>query len=200
MGRWLPTQPRVGSRRRCRSEVRGRYPRLRRIAGGGGTRLPIGRRGRPSSNLHAPRVDVYAPLRLPLAWHALTCDPGAEPVAIDGAGRGDACVTVEFDVLDEPGETFLPLVGECVPRPAGQLVEPPLAIGAQDAFGVLGALLDDPSTEPVATNRIGRGNVGVAVDFDVVQQSAKTVLPLVGLVGSQCPVGQVLESVLAVWR
>ena len=71
------------------------------------------------------------------------------------------------------------------------------AVGVKGAFGVVVALHGDPLTERVAIDRVGRRDAGVTVAFDVVAESAETLLPLVG-VGVPCPAGQVLESVLAV--
>ena len=78
------------------------------------------------------------------AFVALHIDPRTEPVAIDRVGDRDAGVTVAFDIVLESAETLLPLVGEGVPRPAGQILESPFALGVKGAFGVRGALLYDP--------------------------------------------------------
>jgi hypothetical protein len=48
-----------------------------------------------------------------------------------------------------------------------------------------------------AIDRVGLRDAGVTVAFDVVQESAETFLPLVGL-AVPCPSGQVVESALAI--
>ena len=113
------------------------------------------------------------------------------------AGRGNASVTVEFDVRDEPGETLLPLVGDWIPGPAGQLLKPPFAFGLESAFSAEAAYILDPLTQPVAVDGVRRGNAGVTVAFDVVQQLAEAFLPLVST-GVPCPAGQGQESALPV--
>ena len=55
-----------------------------------------------------------------------------------------------------------------------------LAVGVKAAFGVLGALIADPHTELVAIDCGGQRDAGLTMAFDVAQQSAKTLLPLVG--------------------
>ena len=72
-----------------------------------------------------------------------------------------------------------------------------LAVSVKGAFGVDVRCVIDPLTEPVAIDRVGLRDAGVTVAFDVVQESAETLLPLVGA-GVPCPAGQLLESVLAV--
>ena len=128
---------------------------------------------------------------------ALRGDPRAELVAIDRVGLRDAGVTVAFDVVEESTETLLPPGGVGVPCPAGQVFESALAIGVKGAFGVVVALPYDPLPELVAIDRVGLRDAGVTVAFDVIQESAETLLPLVGA-GVPCPAGQVLESALAI--
>ena len=128
---------------------------------------------------------------------ALLADPCAELVAIDLVGHRDPGVTVAFDVVQKSAERLLPLLGEGVPCPAGQFLESALAVGVKGASGVVDALVCDPPTEPVAIDLVGRRDPGVTVAFDVVQESAEPLLPLVGE-GVPCPAGQGLESALAV--
>lgn len=109
----------------------------------------------------------------------------------------DAGVTVAFDVFHEPAEALLPLVGEGVPFPAGQVMEPVFAVGIKGAVGMEVALRDHPLTEPIAIDRVGHWDAGVTVAFDVVLESAETLLPLVSA-GIPCPAGQPLESAFAV--
>ncbi len=53
-----------------------------------------------------------------------------------------------------------------------------LAVGAKFAAVVVDVLLHDPRTNPVAIDRVvGLRNAGVTVEFDVVPESAKTLVP-----------------------
>ena len=72
---------------------------------------------------------------------ALTVDPRAEPVAIDRVSLRHPCVTVAFHVVEESGETLLPLVGEGVPCPARQVLESLFAVSVKGAPVVVVALL-----------------------------------------------------------
>ena len=128
---------------------------------------------------------------------ALLIDPLTKPVAIDRVGPRDAGVTVAFDVVLESAETLLPLVGVGSHVQPGRSCESALAVGVKGAFGVAVALRVDPHTERVAIDGVGPRDAGVTVAFDVVQESAETLLPLVGA-GVPGPAGQVLESALAV--
>ena len=111
-------------------------------------------------------VAVEGPFSMALA---LITDPRTEPVAIAGIALRDADVTVVCDVVQESPETLLPLVGEGVPCPAGQVFESTLATGLKGAFGVFAALHTDPLTELVAIARVGLRDAGVTVAFDVGQ-------------------------------
>jgi hypothetical protein len=77
----------------------------------------------------------------------------------------------------------------CLPCPPGQLLEPVLAIGVKDAFGVDDPLVADPITEVVAIDGVGVRDAGVTVAFDVTQQLAEAFLPTVGD-AVPCPAGQ----------
>ena len=85
----------------------------------------------------------------------------------------------------------------CLPCPAGQVRESALAIGVKGAFGVHAPLCKDPMTETVAIDGVGLRDAGVTVAFDVVLESAETLLPPVGA-GIPGPAGQVRESALAI--
>ena len=53
-----------------------------------------------------------------------------------------------------------------------------LAVGAKLAAVVVDVLLHDPRTNPVTIDRVvGLRNAGVTVEFDVVPESAKTLVP-----------------------
>ncbi len=108
---------------------------------------------------------------------ALVRDPLTELVAIDGVGRRDAGVTVEFDVVLESAEVLLPLVGVDVPRLAGQFLEPAFAVGVKCAVGVEVALLVDPETEPVTIDRVQVRDARVGVAFDELFQQPEPELP-----------------------
>ena len=62
---------------------------------------------------------------------ALNVEPLTDRLAIDRVGHWDAGVTMAFDVVQEPVEPFLPLVGLGVPCPAGQVLEPASTIGLE---------------------------------------------------------------------
>ena len=126
------------------------------------------------------------------AVDALPTDPPTERVAIERVALWDAGVTVASDVVQQPAETLLPPVGVGVPCPAGQVLESAFAIGVKPAFRMERALYYDPLTERVAIDRVKVWDAGVTVAFDIVQESAETGLPLVGL-GVPRPAGQVLE-------
>jgi hypothetical protein len=64
-----------------------------------------------------------------------------------------------------------------IPRPTGQLFNPTLATGLKGAFGVVGALLPDPSTESLAVDRVGLRDAGVTVAFDKLFQQPEPELP-----------------------
>jgi hypothetical protein len=78
-----------------------------------------------------------------------------------------------------------------------------LAIGVKGAFGVEAALHVDPLTEPIAIDCVAVWDAGVPMDFDIVLESAETLLPHVGP-GVPCPAVQPLEAVFAIgvkgWR
>ena len=71
------------------------------------------------------------------------------------------------------------------------------AIRFKGGLPVLGALLSDPRTEPVAIDRVQVRHSGVTVTFDVAQKLAEPLLPPVGTAVPR-PAGQVLKSALAV--
>ena len=120
-------------------------------------------------------------------------DPPTKPVAIDGVGLRDAGVTVAFDVVQQSAETLLPLVGAGLPCPARQVFESAFAVGVEHAFGVVDALQADPPTESVAIDSVGIRDAGITVAFDVVQELAEPLLPLVDD-GVPCPAGQLAWS------
>ncbi len=128
---------------------------------------------------------------------ALHTNPLTELVAIDRVGLRDAGMTVASDVARKSPETILPVVGEGVPRPAGQLLKSAFASGLKGAFGVVHALIPDPITELEAIDLVGPRDAGVTVVCDVAQELAEALLPLGG-VGVPSPAGQPLKSVLAV--
>jgi hypothetical protein len=128
---------------------------------------------------------------------ALFADPCAELVAIDGVPLWDAGVTVAFDVVHESAEARLPLLGERIPCPAGQVFQSTLAISLQGAFAVVIALLADPCAELVAIDGVVVRDAGVTVSFDVALELAEDCLPPLGM-GFPCPAGQVFESMFAV--
>jgi hypothetical protein len=72
-----------------------------------------------------------------------------------------------------------------------------LAVGVKGSFSAPGALLHDPSTEPVAIDFVRRRDTGVRVAFDVVEESAEILLPRGGT-SAPCPAGKLLESVFAI--
>jgi hypothetical protein len=77
-------------------------------------------------------------------------------------------------------ETFLPQVGDCVPCPAGQVLESAFAIGLKGAFGMENALLTDPSAKLKAIDAVVPRDSCVTMAFDVVQKSAEPFLLPVG--------------------
>ena len=78
----------------------------------------------------------------------------------------------------------------CLPCPAGQVLESAFAVGVKGAFGVSEALLCGPRTKRVAIDRAGQWDAGVTGAFDVVQESAEALFPLVGLLGSHVQPGR----------
>ena len=72
-----------------------------------------------------------------------------------------------------------------------------MAVGVKGAFLVALTLTTGPPTEPIAIDGIGLRDVGAAVVFDVVEESAEFLLPVVG--GEiPCPAGQFVKPVLTV--
>jgi hypothetical protein len=110
----------------------------------------------------------------------LLSDPLAESVIIKDVGRRDAGVAILFDVAQKSVITLLPRGGANVPCPARHVVESAFAVDLKGAVGLAVALRVDPLTEPVAIDRVGVGDEGVTVLFDVAQQLVETLLPLVG--------------------
>ena len=85
-----------------------------------------------------------------------------------------------------------------VPRPAGQFLKPILAVGVNSAFAVRAALIGHPRAELVAiVCYVGLWYTSVTVVFDVVQESAEALFPLVDL-ALPCPAVQFLKPVFAV--
>ena len=80
----------------------------------------------------------------------------------------DASVTVEVNVLEQLAETFFPLVGGRVPRPAREVLELPFAIRLKAALRVEMALSDHPRTEAIAVNLVSHRDLSVTVQCDVV--------------------------------
>lgn len=92
---------------------------------------------------------------------ALRVDPHAEVEAIHLIGQRDAGVTVPFDVVQEPAETLLPLVGVRAPRPVLQVLKPVFAVGLKSVFRVVDALPVDPLTELIAIDGVRPQDAGV---------------------------------------
>jgi hypothetical protein len=67
-----------------------------------------------------------------------------------------------------------------------------LAIGVEGALDVALALRHDPTTELAAIDGVRVRNASVTVAFDILQELAETLLPLLGL-RAPCPAGQGLE-------
>ncbi len=84
----------------------------------------------------------------------------------------------------------------CLPCPARHVLEPTLPFGVDGSSGIVAALFFNPHAESLVFGHVGDRDSGVTMPFDVVQKSAETVLPLVGM-GVPCPAGQVLELALA---
>jgi hypothetical protein len=92
---------------------------------------------------------------------ALRVDPHAEVEAIHLVGQRDAGVTVTFDVVQEPAETLLPLVGVRAPRPVLQVLKPVFAVGLKSVFRVVDALPVDPLAELIAIDGVRPQDAGV---------------------------------------
>src|SRR6516225_9326602 len=106
-------------------------------------------------------------------------------------------MTVALDVLQEPSETLLPLVGPRLQGPAGQVLKTELALGLKGPFGEVIPLRISPRTERVAVDRVGLRDAGMTVALDVLQEPSETLLPPVGP-RVPVPAGQVLKTVLTV--
>ena len=102
-----------------------------------------------------------------------------------------------FDVFEEPLEPLLPFVGKEVPSPAGQVLEPAFAVRVKLPLSVKRALCTDPRTERVAVDRVGLRDAGVTMVFGVVEELAKTLLPL-GSGRVPSPARQVVKTPFAV--
>jgi hypothetical protein len=66
----------------------------------------------------------------------LRVHPRAEVVAISRVARRDTGVAMALDILQESGETLLPLPSNGIPCPAWQLFQSVLAVGLKDALDV----------------------------------------------------------------